>query len=60
MKSDLGFMVDVFNQEIEHAEKSLEGGMEDETVGGRAYIAGLKAGLQIARTWYDIRLNEGF
>jgi len=60
LKSDLGFMTDAFNQEIKYSKDNLSNIPEEEKEFEKGYIAGLKLGLQMAQTWYEIRLDEGF
>jgi len=59
LASDLKFMEDAFNQEIDSARKTQEffSDTDGNTIG---YIAGLRRGLEIARTWYDTRIDDGF
>ena len=61
LASDLNFMEKAFAEEIDSAVKTkneLNG--QDDISNAVGYIAGLQMGLQIARTWYDERIEEGF
>jgi hypothetical protein len=54
-------MEDAFGEELDSARKNKEEQVFDDTLlNVEGYIAGLKRGLEIARTWYDIRIEDGF
>ena len=61
LASDLKFMEEVFNKEIDSARttKSSMLGTDGEA-NAAGYIAGVQMGLEIARTWYDTRIDDGF
>jgi len=61
LASDLKFMEEAFDEEITSARKTQEYFSDtDGTANAIGYIAGLRRGLEIARTWYDTRIDDGF
>jgi len=61
LASDLKFMEEVFDQEIVSARKTKESLLgTDGEANAEGYIAGVQMGLEIARTWYDNRIEDGF
>ena len=61
LASDLKFMEEAFNEEIASARKMKESLLgTDGEANAAGYIAGVQMGLEIARTWYDTRIEDGF
>jgi len=61
LASDLKFMEEVFNKEIDSARITKSSMLDtDGEANAAGYIAGVQMGLEIARTWYDNRIEDGF